>query len=329
MPQRNLIVVAVAMAAVVLAQQVIAFQNQQQAETVRRVKRIRRPVFDAEKATTPFFGDLYAEGTVGPRPDIDPQQNSGSFANGNGQSTGGKSAGTPGGPESDPWSQIIDAAVIEDEVKSLQQQLNALVTTPVVFQTKFNEVNHRFWMLSMLFAIIRQYDGQVRWDQHAPTAQVLFQQAAVASRTGTLKGFQYCKSRKEDLELLVRGGSIAADDNVDPNVDWETAADRSPIMVQLEMANDALKRMTSNASEFQANAERIFHHSNLVAAMAKVILQSGMPESEEESYAEFSIAMQTAALQLKSSVKNNDFAAALSAANAVSQSCADCHAQWR
>jgi hypothetical protein len=198
-----------------------------------------------------------------------------------------------------------------------------------VFQTKFNDVNERFEILSILFAIVRQYEGDIRWKEHAVAAQLLFEQAAVASRSGSLKGFQFCKSRREDLEILVRGGSIAINSQAREKVDWETAADRSPIMVRLEIANEELKKLTSNESAFQANSDRIFHHSNLIAAMAKVIIQPGMPEAEEDSYVAFSRSMKSAAAKLKSAVKTNDFKIATAAANLVSKSCADCHAEWR
>ena len=144
-----------------------------------------------------------------------------------------------------------------------------------------------------------------------------------------MKGFQYCKGRKEDLQELVRGGSIVANELVPETIDWSVAANRTPIMVRLESANEDLKRMTSSAAEFKANTDGIFRLSNLVAAMAKVIIQDGMPEAEEETYAEFSQQMKSAALELKSAVKLNDFESASSAANAVSQSCADCHSEWR
>ena len=101
------------------------------------------------------------------------------------------------------WSQLVDATSIEDEVKAQQQKVSQLVTTPVVFQTKFDEVNQSFEILSVLFSVIRQYDGDVRWSEHAPAAQMLFQKAAVSSRTGAAAGFRYCKTRKEDLHCLL------------------------------------------------------------------------------------------------------------------------------
>ncbi len=305
---------------ITLCQPTYSWQDKPKSQTVKRVKRAARPTFDPRASKDIFFKDVYAEGTVGQRPDVSALA---------AKSTKLASSDTNDAGSSGTWSQIIDAAVIEDEVKALQQELNTLVTTPVMFQTKYNDVNERFEVLSMLFAIVREYDGDIRWDEHAPTAQILFQQAAVSSRAGTAKGFQYCKARKEDLQELVRGGSIAAASQIPESIDWSVAANRSPIMVRLEAANEDLKRMTSSAAEFQSNTEDVFRLSNLVAAMAKVIVQDGMPEAEEESYLEFSEKMKTASLELKSAVKLNDFEAASKAANAVSQSCADCHSEWR
>ena len=297
-------------------------QDSKQPQTVRRVKRAARPVFKDDSSDL-FFKNIYAEGTIGERPDVGALNKSAKAMT----SSGGK-GGVSDSP-SDAWSQVVDATVIEDEVKSLQQELNQLVTTPVIFQTKYDEVNKRFEMLSMLFAIIRQYDGDIRWNEQAPAAQVLFQKAAVASRNGAAKGFQYCKARKEDLQELVRGGSIVSNEQVPESVDWETAANRSPIMEQLEVTNDELKKMTSSESEFKSNTATIYHQSNLLAAMAKVIIQNGMPDAEEEGYVEFGRQMETASMQLKSAVKLIDFQSASTAANAVSKSCADCHDEWR
>lgn len=305
---------------VAICQSAYSWQDKPKSQVVKSVKRAARPSFDRSESKDIFFKDVYAQGTVGQRPNL---------AALSPKATTLASSGNSAADSESVWSQIIDASVIEDEVKSLQMELNTLVTTPVIFQTKYNDINERFEVLSMLFAIIRQYDGDIRWTEHAATAQFLFQKAAVSSRAGTAKGFQYCKARKEDLQELVRGGSIADRNQIPDSIDWSVAVNRSPIMERLEVANEDLKRMTSSASEFQSNIEDVFRLSNLMAAMAKVIVQDGMPEAEEESYAEFGKKMQAASLELKSAVKLNDFQAASKAANAVSQSCDNCHAQWR
>jgi len=132
-------------------------------QKVRRVKRVKRPVFNqadgAASDETIFFRDVYAEAIVGERPDV------AALA----ESTKSKSneATAPESTANDnSWSQLVDATSIEDEVKAQQQKVSQLVTTPVVFQTKFDEVNQSFEILSVLFSVIRQYDGDVRWSEH-------------------------------------------------------------------------------------------------------------------------------------------------------------------
>ena len=306
-------------------QRVLAWQEPPSAEkapaNIPRVKRARRPVFDAQSSDGVFFKDVYAEGIVGDRPAVLTAKQAASQMASSGTSGGDAGAGG--------WSKIVDASAIEDEVKLLQRELSQLVTTPVMFQTKYNEVRERFEILSMLFAIIRQYDGDIRWSEYAPEAQILFQRAAISSRTGTAKGFQYCKSRLQDLQELVRGGSIATKEPIPETIKWEVASDRTPIMVRLESANEQLKSMTSSKAEFSANAEKLNQLGNLVAAMGEVITKDGMPEAEEDDYVAFGVQMKDAATQLKQAAKNDDFDGASKAANLVSQSCSDCHAEWR
>ena len=238
-------------------------------------------------------------------------------------------AGSSGGTNSDSWKSLIDSSVLEDEVKAEQQNIAKLVTTPVIFQTKFGEVNQSFEILSALFAVIRQYDGDVRWSKQAAAAQMMFEQAALSSRTGTVTGFRMCLTRKQELQELVRGGSITASEPVPDSIDWSNAAHRSPLMVRLETANESVKKMTANEKEFQSSTAEIYHESNIVAMLARVILEEGMPDADDEGYIEFGKQMQTAAVELKSAVKSNNFADAAAAANGIGQSCSDCHAEWR
>ena len=291
-------------------------------QKIRRVKRVKRPVFEGSETNKLFFRDL-SDALVGDREDAVLT----ATANKAGALAGGTNSS--GGADGNSWKGLIDSSVLEDEVKAEQQKIAQLVTTPVIFQTKFGEINQSFEVLSALFAVIRQYDGEVRWAKQAAAAQMMFEQAAVSSRTGTVTGFRMCLTRKEELQELVRGGSIVASEPVPESIDWSKAAHRSPLMVRLETANESLKKMTANEKEFQSSTEEIYHESNIVAMLAKVILEEGMPDADDEGYSEFGKQMQSAAVELKSAVKSNNFSDAAAAANSVGQSCSDCHAEWR
>lgn len=304
-------------------------QEQIEPKKVRRVKRVKRPVFDQSKDSPAnrtgksiYFGDVYAEAIVGERPDVAALADSA-------KSKSNAVAATGDSGIDSSWSGLVDASSIEDEVKSQQQSVSQLVTTPVIFQTKFGEVNQSFEVLSVLFSVIRQYDGEIRWSDHAPAAQMLFQKAAVASRTGAAAGFRYCNTRKQDLQELVRGGSIVATDPPPESIDWSAAANRSPLMVRLGEANENLKQFTANEGAFKSSVGEVNHEANMVALMARVILLEGMPEAEEDDYVALGRQMLDAAVELKSAAKLSDFDRAAKATNAIGQSCADCHADWR
>lgn len=303
----------------------IAFaQEKPTPPNLRRVKRVKRPVFnqpDGNTAEPLYFRDVYADAIVGQRPDV-----AALAKNTKANSTQASAGATAGGSS---WSQLVDATSIEDEVKAQQQKVSQLVTTPVIFQTKFDEVNQSFEILSVMFSVIRQYDGDIRWSDHAPAAQMLFQKAAVSSRTGAAAGFRYCKTRKEDLQELVRGGSIVATDPPPETIDWSEAADRSRLMVRLEEANENLKKFTANEGVFKGSVGEINHEANMIALMARVIILDGMPEAEEEDYVAYGRIMLDAAVELKSSVKLGNFDQASTATNLIGQSCVDCHADWR
>ena len=301
-------------------------QTGQQPQKVRRVKRVKRPTFDKSKTKTLYFEDVYADAIVGVRPNR--AQLAALKGSSNADETDLSLAETQKATIVG-WSALVDASAIEDEVKTQQQQISRLITTPVVFQTKYGDVHQSFEVLSTLFAVIRQYDDDIRWRKQSPVAQMLFQKAAVSSRTGSATGFRFCKLRKDDLQEIVRGGSISASQKPPEKISWQDAADRSALMERLEIANENLKTYVANENEFKASIGEINQEANMIALMARVIVLDGMPEADEDQYTVFGKLMEEAAVELKSAVKAVDFEKASTARNLLGRSCDDCHAQWR
>ena len=301
-------------------------QTEQRPQKVRRVKRVKRPTFDKSETKTLYFEDIYADAITGVRPDpaqLAALKGSSSAEGADSKLGDAQKSATVG------WSALVDASAIEDEVKAQQQQISRLITTPVVFQTKFGEVNQSFEVLSTLFAVIRQYDDDIRWRKQSPVAQMLFQRAAISSRTGAATGFRFCKLRKDDLQEIVRGGAINVSEPPPEKISWQDAANRSALMERLEIANENLKTYVVNENQFKAFMGEINQEANMIALMARVIVLDGMPEAEEDEYTVFGKVMEEAAVELKAAVKSVNFEKASAARNLLGQSCDDCHAQWR
>jgi len=291
-----LLVSLVTLAFVTGAVAAVAVQEQQKPPTVKRVK---RPQFTERDWDGIYFEDLFKEGLVGDR--------NTKFA----------------------WSKHVSAATIEDEVKSIQNQLALDITTPVKFKSEYAKSHQSFSILSMVFGIVREYDGDVRWKKDAAAAQASFQKAAANSRVGTIQAYESCKRRNEDLREMVRGGNFAETEKPAATLDWSAVIDRNPIMHRLETSRKKLKELTANQSDFNRGIANVLHESQMVAAMAQALQRENMPEYDEDGYTDYAKQMSNAATQAAQACKTKDYDSASKAINLIGQSCSNCHDEWK
>ncbi len=295
-------------------------QTPQQRKKIRKVKRVAKPTFDDSKRDL-YFKDI-AEGLVGDRPTTDMQNKIASAETAAGQKTTDPA-------NSADWSTLIDGTTLEDEIKSLNQALAKTVTTPVKFKTTYNDVRQTMALLSMSFAIVREYDSEVRWQDHAPAAQAALQKAETNARSNSQQAFNYCNARKFDLEDLVRGGSFAESEKPADELDWSEVIGRSETMQRLETSDELLKEWTADEKTFAQQKSKIISEAQWVAAIAEVIAKEGMDDADVDEYLAFCVAMKEAATQTVTAAKSDDFEAASKFANLISQSCNNCHEEWR
>src|SRR5690606_23492973 len=77
-------------------------------------------------------------------------------------SSGAEDAGSDEGAFA--WSKLISPETLEDEVKAHKALVDESVNTPGPFKGGSNrDARVQFSTLAVLFAIIAEYDGRVRW----------------------------------------------------------------------------------------------------------------------------------------------------------------------
>jgi hypothetical protein len=168
-------------AAIVSASTLDPAWNAHGQETQKR--RARPPKFDPREVEQIFFTDA-RKALVGERPPNLPAKNAR-------PSNSDSGATPPTGTETPPvpgnafrWSQLISPETLADEVKSYPPLLAAVVKTPSQFQGKgAREARRYFSTMAALFAIITEYDGNVRWKSQAGAARELFARAGLNSKS--------------------------------------------------------------------------------------------------------------------------------------------------
>ncbi len=289
--------------------------------------RAKPPEFNPDDFEGVFFSNLFEEGLVGKRPDKiqrKPPQ-------GNGPRPGpNEGPGNVGSSAEYAWSKIISASTLEDEVKSLKLKVDQDVTTPAKFAGRGYKASRKnFSTLALVFAIVGEYDGDVRWKEDAPLARDYFARAAANCKVGSQQAFNEAKLRKQDLQDLIGGSSLSG--TVTPAAaKWDTVVDRNPLMQRLESAiQDKLQPMTASKSEFSANNDQVLHEAEFVAAISEVLLMDGMDDADDQDYLDYTKRMKQAALEVVAAVKTNDHNKATSAVGRINKSCSECHETYR
>lgn len=295
----------------------------QQSETrLRKVKRVRRPIFTPRDWEGVYFENLYRDALVGSRPDqvapvdrplvgVDSEPP---------MAEEGESAG---------WSALVPGFILEDEIKKLQQLLGEQITSPAKFRSDYGTVRQSLEMLSLLFAVIREYEGEVRWQDEAGLAQATFARSAANARVGTQQAFQSAQRSRDALAALVRGEKFESSEEIPESLEWPRVVDRNSLMIRLEAAVGVLRPAIANEREFSDQQEAIEHQACLIAMIGDVLVKEGMEAADEEDYAIHSLHMRDAARLLAAAARDGRFEAAAAPFNTLSQSCSDCHQEWR
>ena len=186
-------------------------------------------------------------------------------------------------------------------------------------------------MLGLMFGIIAEYDGEVRFKKDALAARELFGRVSMNLKVSTDQAFNESKSRAEDLAALIRGDSIQTPPNIDPKAKWqEKVANRPPLMTRLNTATEErLNKAMSEAGAFTKGADMVMHESQVIAAIAAAIQREGYGSADDDTYLQYARDMQKSATDITNAVKTKNYDAARAAFGAIKQKCDECHGAYR
>ncbi len=292
----------------------------------KAANRAKLPTFDPAQTNRVFFPDVFAR-LEGERP---ANPNAAVVSSGSAAMPAASASAASDGGGGYAWSKIISATTLEDEVKAIKLASDKNITTPQDFAGRgYKEIRRDFSVLAMLFAVINEYDTDVRWKKDSQAAREIFARTASNAKAGNNNVYNEAKKRKDELADLINGSAPAVTVE-QPDNDWSKIADRSPLMQRLQIAGEAnLAPWTSSAQAFSENVEKVMHEAEIIAAISEVLTREGMADGEDETYAEFAKLMKTNALEVVAAVKSNNADQARQAMGEINKACSDCHDSYR
>ena len=289
-------------------------------------RRARPPEFDESRANAVFFEQL-SDALRGERPSLASirQSSQAQQITASSPSSGSLSEGDA----SDGWNKLISPTSLEDEIKRLRLHFDSVVATPAEFNSGgYQDARLNLSALATLFAVINEYSGDVRWKEDAAAARDLIARTAFNSKAGSTQVYNEAKLRKADLQDLVNGTGLA-DRDAKPENDWTMIVDRSPLMKYAQSVLDRLEDHTRDGKSIREHAEAIRRDAELIAVLGHVLSREGMHDADDEDYAALSEAMSQAGVGLREVLERGDIEAVRLGTGVISQTCADCHEQYR
>jgi hypothetical protein len=232
---------------------------------------------------------------------------------------------------SEGWDRLISAVTIENEIKAIKQLVDRDVTNPGEFRGRgYRECRRHFSIAAMLFGVITEYEGEVRWKNTASAARDVFARAAANAKVGSVQVYNEARMRKEDLDEILNGGTIPGLRDTPADVTWGSLLDRGPLMMRLETAfEERIQPQTSSVQEASNHHESLIHEAELMAAMATVLVGEGMIDGDDSTYAEYAEEMRQGARELIGGIREDDFERVRQSVGRIGQSCSNCHESYR
>jgi hypothetical protein len=230
-----------------------------------------------------------------------------------------------------PWSQIISAETLEAEIKRLSQSLHKSVATPSQFKGGgYKDARRDFSELSVLFAVVAQYDRPIRWKDAAAGLRELFALAASNAKVGTDETYREATAHKDDLAELVRGSRPQVPNAAAEVADWTKVSAREPLMQRLNIAQqERLNPWLADAATFRRNQGDVAHEAQLTALFANVIHRGEYEYWDDETFAGFAQELQQAAIDASAAATSDDYDRARRAVTRAATACANCHDGYR
>ena len=288
-------------------------------------RRAEPPTFDASDTRGVFFENL-SEAFRGERPTVRSLRREAEAVAARADDEPAGEQPADGAPQ---WSELVSPVALEDEIKRLRLEFDKTVTTPGEFNSGgYLDARVDLSALAMLFAVIHDYRGDVRWKEDAAAARDLLARTAFNSKAGSTQVYNEARLRKTDLQTLVSGGGLSGRAG-EPENDWATILDRSPLMTYVEEQLFTLEDYSRNAEEIEAEADTLARAAGVVAVVGEVLAQDGMVQADDPDYVELSSQMTRAAQQLQAALERGDAETVQRSVGEISQSCTECHQQYR
>ena len=228
-----------------------------------------------------------------------------------------------------PWKALIEAATLEDLVKNSSKPLDVATSSPAKFAGGGYQTSRlEYIKLAILFGVIAEYPGDIRWKHSAHRAHQEFSRAAANGKAGSLQVYNESKAKKQLFNDLLNGTRLDAGSTT--TFAWGEAIDRDASMQLLEWTlREAMAPAVGTDASFATDSAKVQQYAQLTAVVGQLLQRPEMADADSEEYRQLAQQMMSAATAVRTAAAEADHAAARLAISELDASCNRCHEVYR
>ncbi len=289
----------------------------------RAERRTPRPDWAQRDTTDVFFADVLHEALAGQWPRTDKVDEAQAATSPNLQTTN-----PPVG--SFVWFKAVDGDLLVDEIKRVALVLKKATRSQATWdQYGSHQLQTDLVTTALLFRIISEWQGNIRFQSDALTVSRLLTQAAGHGSHAPKSALASARTVSGYLQDLVNGNRIAADNSQQPS-DGYAQLDRSRLMARLELAIETnVESGLQSTSSMSSKQPELCREANLATAIFGALCRDGCTDADQPAYVAYCKSSARYTVILRRAVSEHRYDDACQALMQLRQSCNNCHAEFR
>ncbi len=236
------------------------------------------------------------------------------------------------GPSADAsadWAKLIKTSVIEDETKSIRNELTRIMQSVGTYNREFANVQILGSTLAALAQMVHEHSGSLSWKEKALYVRDLAGKISVNASGVGREPYEKTLLPFEQIITILNGGSPPDLEEPDAAASVANMADREWLMRRMQKSIDVLKTSNQNEPAFKSQKEQASAELQLLAGFGALLRSPDYVYADEKAYQDYLTTMTEVSVAGRDATDAETYAAYQDQFNKLQQVCNDCHKQYR
>jgi len=229
------------------------------------------------------------------------------------------------------WAKLISPTSIEALIPAAVADTTDEIKNLGLFSARgFKKAQVNETVLAVLFHVVNEYPGNVKWKNQASGLRDLTAEAAMLAANKDQPALDASKKALDQVGQLLKNANLKVEPGEAGVSVAEKIADFSNVMKRMEECHRLkLYLWTGNEGELKKHEKEAVEEAELLATLGQVILDGSYPLATERDYMEYATALRDAAKDIAAGVRSNNFDQARKGSVAINKACDQCHGAYR